>query len=109
MDLSGFVFVLNTRLDPIGLLPVGILVAMAANMSFHRMELYSSRIASFQYSLSGLAIASSYGDDDDDDASFGARRIPEFGHFRLLDRAAQQPCSRVRELPLSVHRRLSIQ
>ena len=50
-----------------------------------------------------------FGSDDDDDASFGALRLPEFGHFRLLNRAAQQPCSRVRELPLSVHRRLSIQ
>ena len=57
---------------------------------------------------SGAAIGSD-DDDDDDDASFGALRLPEFGHFRLLDRAAQQPCSRVRELPLSVRRRLSIQ
>ena len=51
MDLSGFVFALNTRLDSIGLLPVGMLVAVAANVSFHKMELHSSRIASFQYSF----------------------------------------------------------
>ena len=57
---------------------------------------------------SGAAISSD-DDDDDHDASFGALRLPEFGHFRLLDRAAQQPSSRVRELPLSMHRHLSIQ
>ena len=57
----------------------------------------------------GAAIASDDDDDDDRDASFGTLRLPEFGHFRLLGRAAQQPCSCVCELPLSVHCRLSFQ
>ena len=65
MDPSGFVFVLNTHLDPIGFfaglhMPVATLVV--ANVSFRRMELHSSRIANFHCSLYGLAMASSYDD-----------------------------------------------
>ena len=70
MDPLGFVFVLNTHLDPIGFflglrMPVATPAPMpvvVANVSFHRMELHSSRIAIFDCPLCGLAMASSYDD-----------------------------------------------
>lgn len=45
----------------------------------------------------------------DDGNGLQLSRLPEFGHFRQLDRAAQLPSSRIRDLPLNVHRRLSNQ
>ena len=97
-DLFRFHLVLNNHLDPIVLLPVGMSVEtaapMAANVLFRRMELHFSRIASFKYSVRGLAIASSYDDDDDDDDDddgLELSRPPEPGFCKYT---CQQLCCR---------------